>query len=162
MHKYFLADEQATVDLGGALADLIKNDVKKGFVAFLNGNLGAGKTTLTRGFVNGMGHSGAVKSPTYTLVEPYELADWRIYHFDLYRLADPEELEFMGIRDYFTGNSCSFIEWPEKGEGLLPAPDLVIDLAYENESRIVTFTPNSATGNDLLAQLASKYSGTKV
>jgi len=136
--RYDLVDSEATIAMGNTLAQLIKDELKKGVIVYLHGDLGAGKTTLTRGFVQGMGHKGNVKSPTYTLVEPYELNAWNVYHFDLYRLADPEELEYIGIRDYFEENSCCFIEWPEKGEGLLPKPDLIITIEYVGAQRQIT------------------------
>lgn len=148
--NYFLADEAATVELGNLLASVVKNDIKHGIVVFLNGDLGAGKTTLSRGFVQGMGHTGNVKSPTYTLVEPYELGDWRVFHFDLYRLADPEELEYMGIRDYFDDRSCCFIEWPEKGTGLLAKADISINLVYVGEQRNIQLVAESPLGEKLL------------
>lgn len=160
--SYFLSDEDATVAFGAALANIVKNQIKQGIIVFLNGDLGAGKTTMTRGFVRGMGHNGAVKSPTYTLVEPYELPPWNIYHFDLYRLADPEELEFMGIRDYFSENSCSFIEWPEKGGSLLAKADLTINLAYKNEQREVSIHAESVLGEKVIAALAESYLGTEI
>lgn len=157
--EYLLEDENATVAFGNALANVIKKQVKQGFVTYLNGDLGAGKTTLTRGFVRGMGYVGNVKSPTYTIVEPYELGDWQVYHFDLYRLADPEELEFMGIRDYFATNSCSFIEWPEKGAGLLANADVTINMAYQEEQRSITLQAESTLGNEILLALKSEYTG---
>ena len=151
---FILADERATIALGKKLANIVKVELKQGVIVFLNGDLGTGKTTLTRGFVQGMGHVGNVKSPTYTLVEPYDLQDWQVYHFDLYRLADPEELEYMGIRDYFNSNCCSFIEWPEKGQGMLPEPDMIIDLAYHDEQRQVSLQANTSLGERLLSILA--------
>jgi len=150
---FILIDELATIAMGKQLANIVKTELKQGIIVFLNGDLGAGKTTLTRGFVQGMGHVGHVKSPTYTLVEPYDLADWQVYHFDLYRLSDPEELEYMGIRDYFNRNSCSFIEWPEKGQGMLPAPDMIIDLAYHDEEREISLRAETILGEKILALL---------
>ncbi|OAH99502.1 tRNA threonylcarbamoyladenosine biosynthesis protein TsaE [Methylomonas methanica] len=102
---------------------------------FLYGDLGAGKTTLVRGLLRAAGHQGAVKSPTYTLVEEYEINDRRLFHFDLYRLKDPEELEWMGMDDYLNQNALSCIEWPQMGAGFLPMADLEVRLNYFQQQR---------------------------
>ncbi|GAA5143519.1 tRNA (adenosine(37)-N6)-threonylcarbamoyltransferase complex ATPase subunit type 1 TsaE [Thalassotalea piscium] len=152
--KFNLIDETATVNFGKKLAEIVKNKLNHGIVVYLNGDLGAGKTTLTRGFVQGLGHKGNVKSPTYTLVEPYDLGDWQVYHFDLYRLADPEELEYMGIRDYFNAQSNCFIEWPEKGTGLLAKPDVTVNIEYQNEQRVLMVIAHTTIGKQLLSALS--------
>jgi tRNA threonylcarbamoyladenosine biosynthesis protein TsaE len=153
--EYFLPDEAATIAIGTGLAKVVKNATKQqALVVYLNGDLGAGKTTLTRGFVRGMGHQGNVKSPTYTLVEPYELANWRVFHFDLYRLSDAEELEYMGIRDYFNNDCCCFIEWPEKGTGLLAQADIIINMAYQNDQRVINLQAETNHGIAVMTSLA--------
>lgn len=144
-----LADESATVEMGKMLAQVLT----QGAVIYLHGDLGAGKTTLTRGVVQGFGHLGKVKSPTYTLVEPYELENKNIYHFDLYRLADAEELEFMGIRDYFNPDSVCLIEWPEKGQGMLAPADLDITMEYQELQRTITIKACSDTGITIITNL---------
>ncbi|GHB68232.1 tRNA (adenosine(37)-N6)-threonylcarbamoyltransferase complex ATPase subunit type 1 TsaE [Psychrosphaera saromensis] len=144
-----LKDESATVLMGNKLSQAVKT----GAIIYLHGDLGAGKTTFTRGVIQGLGHKGNVKSPTYTLVEPYELNSVNAYHFDLYRLGDPEELEFMGIRDYFELNSLCLIEWPERGAGILPEADLDITLEYVDAGRVINLVANNPKGLSILALL---------
>jgi len=129
-----LSNENATLALGQALSEVIEKQAQPLVVMFLLGDLGMGKTTLSRGLLKASGHDGNVKSPTYTLVEPYKLTKRNVYHFDLYRLGEPEELEFMGIRDYFEQPaqcelpSVCVLEWPEKGGDYLPKPDFIVEL----------------------------------
>ncbi|MFZ9036246.1 MAG: tRNA (adenosine(37)-N6)-threonylcarbamoyltransferase complex ATPase subunit type 1 TsaE [Francisellaceae bacterium] len=130
---YPVADEKQMA----ALAGLFQQKLKPGAIVYLHGDLGAGKTTFVKGVLAAFGWQAAVKSPTYTLVESYQLPEAMLYHFDLYRLADPEELEWMGIRDYFDDKSIVFIEWPEKGQGFLPKPSAEIRIAYKDSGRIV-------------------------
>lgn len=120
----FLADEAATLALGAALAKQLPDPA----IVFLHGDLGAGKTTLVRGILHGRGFSGAVKSPTYTLLEPYEMASGAVYHFDFYRIADPQELDFIGVAEVLAGPGLKLIEWPQQAAERLPAPDVEIRL----------------------------------
>jgi tRNA threonylcarbamoyladenosine biosynthesis protein TsaE len=136
----WLADDDATEALGAALAERVNNGV-----VWLQGDLGAGKTTLVRGWLRALGHVGAVKSPTYTIVEPYRVDDRPIYHFDLYRLADAEELEMIGGRDYFDENALCLVEWPQRAGAALPKPTLVVTLTPSAGGREATLNfPESA------------------
>ncbi len=120
-------------------------------VIWLSGTLGAGKTTLVRGLLRGMGHTGPCRSPTYTIVEPYEFDLLPVYHFDLYRLGDPAELEFIGIRDYLAGGGVSILEWPERGAGHLPEPDLEIRIEPCPGGREICMQGRSESGARLCA-----------
>ena len=131
--KLVIDSEQAMEALGGALAQLV-GEIR---IITLTGDLGAGKTTLVRGLLRALGYAGAVKSPTFTLVEPYTLGDRDIYHFDLYRLEDAEELEFLGAREYLEGDGLCLIEWPEKGAGFLPQADVNVTINKVNCGRKV-------------------------
>lgn len=144
--------EEAMLALGARLAALTEG---RGTL-YLHGDLGAGKTTLSRGIIRGLGHVGAVKSPTFTLVEPYEIGACKVFHFDLYRLADPEELEFMGIRDYFEDAALCLIEWPERGVGVLPKADLDITIAAQAGARSLSLRPQGARGESWCAALAKE------
>ena len=153
MLERYLDSAAATEKLGARLASALA----PGCVFYLRGDLGAGKTTLARGLLRGLGHRGTVKSPTFTLVEPYQLEEWRLFHWDLYRLADPEELEYLGLRDQLDGEAVLLIEWPERGRGELPAADLEVwlDYAGEGEDRSCRLEARSPTGQAMLARLAS-------
>lgn len=136
--KQYLKDTEATERFGAELWALLPSTLlSTRCLVFLQGDLGAGKTTIVRGFLRAAGFTGAVKSPTYNLVEEYQIGDRKIVHFDLYRLADPEELEWIGINDYFDQTCVCFIEWPDKGKGFLPEPDSVITLNSEETGRAV-------------------------
>ncbi|MDQ7727402.1 tRNA (adenosine(37)-N6)-threonylcarbamoyltransferase complex ATPase subunit type 1 TsaE [Halomonas sp. SpR8] len=149
-----LNNEEAQVAFGEALGRILQG---RGLV-YLEGELGAGKTTLTRGILRAYGHLGAVKSPTYTLVEPYDLGAQRIYHLDLYRLADPEELEFIGGRDVLADDALSIVEWPSRGEGWLPEPDLRLRLELADPGRLISLAAGSDQGERILTALQRRIS----
>ncbi len=149
--EFYLADEQATLECGRQLARALDN---AGAMIYLHGDLGAGKTTLTRGVLRGFGFSGAVKSPTYTLVEPYELEGLNVFHFDLYRLADAQEVDYLGVEDYFSAENLCLIEWAERGGGELPPADLVINLQIEGIGRRLVCLAQSPKGMAICQRLS--------
>ena len=145
----FLADEDATV----ALAQRLAARLKPGMVIYLHGDLGTGKTTLVRGVLNALGYAGRVKSPTYTLVEPYHASGLDLRHFDLYRLHNEEEWEAAGFREEFDGHNIFFIEWPEKAQGLIPQDDVGIAFEILTQGRRAEIHANTEMGKQCLEQL---------
>ena len=153
-YECFLANESQQI----ALAQKVAQHLQSSFVMFLKGNLGVGKTTFARGFVQASGFDGVVKSPTYTLVEPYPISNNRMcYHFDLYRLADPEELEYTGARDYFNENDVCLVEWPEKAEGFLPVADWICEFSHQNMGRNLNIFAATNKGKKLMLQVFSDF-----
>ena len=149
MIKFELTSEKEMLGLGAMLACFLRGEG----VIHLSGGLGAGKTTLCRGILRAMGHLGAVKSPTFTLVEPYQISDSEVYHFDFYRLTDPGELDYIGIDEYFGKKKLCLIEWPEKAIGYLPQHDLEITIDVLVEKRIIDVRSNSRSGEKICTQL---------
>jgi len=145
-----LEDEAATLALGARIAAILM----PGLTVWLQGDLGAGKTTLTRGLLRGLGFEGKVKSPTYTLVESYVISGLYLYHFDLYRFIDPEEWDAAGFREHFNSQSVCLVEWPEKADGLLPLPDLEIRLAVDGAGRVASLLAHSKQGESWLKRLS--------
>ncbi len=147
--KRVLGNESETLCFGAS----VFHSVKEPLCIYLDGDLGAGKTTFVRGFLRAAGYTGLVKSPTFTLVEEYQFEQWRAVHFDLYRLAEPEELEWMGIRDYIDVKALWFVEWPERGKGFLPDPDIRIQFSVCSEGRCVQIDPLTLGGTSLLDRI---------
>ena len=134
----FAGDADSVAAIGGALAP----ELGGGDSCHLSGPLGAGKTTLVRGLLRALGYEGPVPSPTFTLVETYEFAQLRVVHFDLFRVESYEELETIGLRDYFADDNLCVFEWPDRGQGLLPAPRVLIEFDYHGDGRLLTITRN--------------------
>ena len=134
-----LVDEAATERFGAAILSMLTKKYPSGALIFLHGNLGAGKTTFVRGILRGLGFLGAVKSPTYTLMEPYVLDNLEVYHFDLYRLQSPQELEFVGFDEILTGPGMKLLEWPQQGQSWLPSPDVDVYLELYRPSNAEEF-----------------------
>jgi tRNA threonylcarbamoyladenosine biosynthesis protein TsaE len=146
-----LADAAATQSLGASLAAALR----PGMSVWLSGDLGAGKTTLVRGLLRALHFEGRVKSPTYTLVELYSFSSFNLYHFDLYRFADPMEWEEAGFREHFNAHSICLVEWPEKAVGCLPEPDLLIRLEFAGDGRMAELTGRTEAGRRCLERLAA-------
>lgn len=146
----YLEDDTSTLELGASVARLCRPPL----VIHLRGDLGAGKTTFARGFIRALGHSGRVKSPTFSLQESYIVENTKLFHFDLYRIQDPGELEFIGIRDAAgEADSICLIEWPERGEGAIPKADIEVAFRHAGDGRHVDFRARSAEGRSVTRML---------
>ena len=149
--QFFIPNEEQMLLFGAKIA----NTVIPGTVLFFQGELGAGKTTLVRGFLRGLGYEGIVKSPTYTIVESYFLNNIKIFHFDLYRLADPEELEYIGFKDYFTPDAICLVEWPERAAEILFKPTVCCNISVpeQGEGRNIVLVATSNAGNEIVKRI---------
>lgn len=145
-----LQNEEELEALARRLASLLDDKVS---IVTLKGDLGAGKTTFVRALLRAWGHEGAVKSPTFTLVEPYEIDGRAVFHFDLYRLADPQEFEFLGFEDYLISGAISLIEWPERAQGLLPPTDLMITLRHLQKGRSVGIEARDSVLDERISEM---------
>lgn len=148
------ASAQTTETIAAGLAECCRGIP---LLIYLSGELGAGKTTFCRGFLHGLGHQGNVKSPTYTVVEPYDITGMPIYHFDLYRINSFDELEAIGIREYFNGQALCLVEWPERAEGGLPKADMEFELHYNGEARKLLCKAGTEAGEKVLACLSRQF-----
>ncbi len=138
--KRFLADEAATIAFGQEMLEALPDDLA-GWTLLLTGELGAGKSTFARALIKAAGHTGAVPSPTYTLVEPYDVPRGHIYHVDLYRVSSEDELRYLGWNEL--DNGCRLVEWPDRAPGLTSQADLSLVLSYEGDGRSVEVIPLS-------------------
>jgi tRNA threonylcarbamoyladenosine biosynthesis protein TsaE len=155
--RFHLPDEQATAALGAALAQVLST--RGAGTIHLVGDLGAGKSSLARGFLRALGASGAIRSPTYTLLEPYQLGVHRALHMDLYRLVDAEELHQLGLSDYPPDSTLWLVEWPQRGVGVLPPPDVEVQLAISGAGRTARLECPSTYGRSLEAELQRRLIG---
>jgi len=146
--KIDVADAAAMEALGAQLAQALTAGI-----IYLEGDLGAGKTTLARGFLRALGYAGKVRSPTYTLIEPYSFDSWAVYHLDLYRLSDARELEDLGLRDLLSEQALLLVEWPERGSGVLPPADLLVTIEHQGEGRRVTLEAATGKGQHFISPL---------
>ena len=145
--------ESDTVEFGKSLGKGIRPFFPEGVIVFLNGELGAGKTTLCRGVLRNFDYLGAVKSPTYTLVEPYKIDLGQINHFDFFRIAHADELDYIGLEEYFSVNTLSLIEWPEKGQSMLPKNDLTVSVDFREGKRVIQMESNSDIGEKICSKV---------
>ncbi|MEY6432637.1 tRNA (adenosine(37)-N6)-threonylcarbamoyltransferase complex ATPase subunit type 1 TsaE [Thioalkalicoccus limnaeus] len=152
MIRVELNSPEQQLDFGRALAQWLTGPA----LVFLHGDLGTGKTTLVRGLLQGLGHPGPVRSPTFTLIEPYELGGRTVFHLDLYRLGAPEELEYLGLRDLLDERDLMLVEWAERGQAALPVPDLVICLEHRGDGRLLLLTGRTPRGQAVVAAMASE------
>jgi tRNA threonylcarbamoyladenosine biosynthesis protein TsaE len=157
--EYMLPDESATLLLGALLGEHLPQDLKPAAVVYLDGDLGAGKTTLVRGLLRKVGAGGTAKSPTYTLVEPYVISGLNLYHFDFYRFNSPEEFLDAGLDEYFSDSGLCLVEWPDRAQPYLPAADLRIRMLHEGSGRLASIAANSERGRQWLATLPSMRDG---
>ena len=155
--KRFLPDEAATIAFGQEVLDALPADLA-GWTLLLRGELGAGKSTFARALIRAAGHEGPVPSPTYTLVEPYSLSRGNIYHVDLYRVSEEEELRYLGWNEL--DNGCRIVEWPDRAPGITEQADLSLTLAYDGEGRTADLVGLSDRGKALVSRLTPKVSVT--
>ena len=153
MLKYFLHDEMATKDFGEKLAVACAQPC----TLYFKGELGAGKSTLIRAYFRALGVVGAIKSPTFTLVESYEVNQQALYHLDLYRIEDPQELDCLGVEEFLDADAICCIEWPERGRGRLSEPDVLFELHHSENGRQLELTAKSRTGERILTAVQKNF-----
>ena len=158
-----LLDETQSIEFAELMASLVElnHDFEKGLIIYLYGDLGAGKSFFSRAFIQHYLPGQKVKSPTYTIVESYNFSTNTIHHLDLYRLCDPEELEYLAVRDLLVKNYVALIEWPQKGKPVLPSADIELNFKYQDIGRKVLISGMSDRGNRLVQQVFERFAGTE-